>query len=390
MWWDAKYEKFRAEIREFAETRIGPFSDRMEENSSFDTSIIPLLHERGLLSMVLPGTYGGAEFDTMQYTIAVEEVSRVCGSTGITLAACNSLGIFPILAFGTEEQKEKYLRPVGERGVLIAFGLTEPGAGSDAGATKTTAVLKGDTYILNGSKCFITNPSIGDFVVATARTQDTGDTHGISSFIIEKSFPGFSVGKKENKLGLRGSDTAMLHFQDAEVPQENLLGKEGDGFRQFMITLDGGRISIGAMALGLGQGAFDLAAEYADTHRENDKPLSSGQAIAFKLADMAMQLAAARHLVYTSAVMKDRKLPFGKESAMAKLYASEAGRFCAHTAIGIMGLDGALARHKVERIWRDVKLCEIGEGTSEIQRLVISRGLVGERKARRESGRAQG
>ena len=384
MWWDPRYEKFRAGIREFAETVIAPFSDRMEEKSSFDPSLIPILHQRGLLSMILPGKYGGAEYDTMQYTIAVEEVSRVCGSTGITLAACNSLGIFPILAFGTEEQKEKYLRPVGERGALIAFGLTEPGAGSDAAATRTTAVRKGDTYILNGSKCFITNPSIGDFIVATARTQETGDTHGISSFIVEKTFPGFSVGKKENKLGLRGSDTAMLHFEDAEVPKENLLGGEGDGFRQFMVTLDGGRISIGAMGLGLGQGAFDLAAEYADMHGDTGKPLSSGQAIAFKLADMAMQLAAARHLVYTAAMMKDRKLPFSKESAMAKLYASEVGRFCAYTAIGIMGLDGALAAHKVERIWRDVKLCEIGEGTSEIQRLVISRSLTGERKKRRE------
>jgi len=384
MWWDPRYEKFRAGIREFAETVIAPFSDRMEEKSSFDPSLIPILHQRGLLSMILPGKYGGAEYDTMQYTIAVEEVSRVCGSTGITLAACNSLGIFPILAFGTEEQKEKYLRPVGERGALIAFGLTEPGAGSDAAATRTTAVRKGDTYILNGSKCFITNPSIGDFIVATARTQETGDTHGISSFIVEKTFSGFSVGKKENKLGLRGSDTAMLHFEDAEVPKENLLGGEGDGFRQFMVTLDGGRISIGAMGLGLGQGAFDLAAEYADMHGDTGKPLSSGQAIAFKLADMAMQLAAARHLVYTAAMMKDRKLPFSKESAMAKLYASEVGRFCAYTAIGIMGLDGALAAHKVERIWRDVKLCEIGEGTSEIQRLVISRSLTGERKKRRE------
>ena len=384
MWWDPRYEKFRAGIREFAETVIAPFSDRMEEKSSFDPSLIPILHQRGLLSMILPGKYGGAEYDTMQYTIAVEEVSRVCGSTGITLAACNSLGIFPILAFGTEEQKEKYLRPVGERGALIAFGLTEPGAGSDAAATRTTAVRKGDTYILNGSKCFITNPSIGDFIVATARTQETGDTHGISSFIVEKTFSGFSVGKKENKLGLRGSDTAMLHFEDAEVPKENLLGGEGDGFRQFMVTLDGGRISIGAMGLGLGQGAFDLAAEYADMHGDTGKPLSGGQAIAFKLADMAMQLAAARHLVYNAAMMKDRKLPFSKESAMAKLYASEAGRFCAYTAIGIMGLDGALAAHKVERIWRDVKLCEIGEGTSEIQRLVISRSLTGERKKRRE------
>jgi len=385
MWWDKKYEKFRAEIREFAETVIAPIADRMEENSSFDTSIIPLLHERGLLSMILPRKYSGAEFDTLEYTIAVEEVSRVCGSTGITLAACNSLGIFPILEFGTEEQKKKYLQPVGERGVLIAFGLTEPGAGSDAAAIKTTAVLKGDKYILNGTKCFITNPSIGDFIIATARTEDTGDTHGISSFIVEKSFPGFSMGKKENKLGLRGADTAMLHFEDAEIPKENLLGKEGEGFKQFMITLDGGRISIGAMALGLGQGAYDLAAEYADSHFENGKPLSFSQAIGFKLADMATRLAAARHLVYTAAVMKDRKIPFSKESAMAKLDASEAGRFCAYQAIGIMGLDGYMAGNRVERIWRDVKLCEIGEGTSEIQRLVISRALFKERKKKRES-----
>lgn len=387
MWWDNTYETFRAEIRKFAEKTVMPLADRMVENGEFDMSLIPLLHERGLLSMVLPKQYGGAGFDTMQYTIAVEEVSRVCGSTGITLAACNSLGIFPILAFGTEEQKEKYLRPVGERGVLIAFGLTEPGAGSDAGGTRTTAVLKGDTWILNGSKCFITNPSIGDFVVATARTDNKGDSHDISSFIVEKSFPGFSVGKKEDKLGLRGSDTAMLHFEDAEIPGENLLGKVGEGFKQFMITLDGGRISIGAMALGLGQGAYDLAAEYADTHPEGGKPLSYQQSIAFKLATMATRLEAARYLVYTSAVLKDRKQPFSKQSAMAKLDASEVGRFCAHEAIGIMGLDGCESRYRVERIWRDVKLCEIGEGTSEIQRLVISRALAHERKARREHTR---
>jgi len=385
MWWDEKYEKFRVDIREFAETVIRPIADRMVDEGSFDLSLIPLLHERGLLTMILPKKYGGVEWDTMQYTIGVEEVSRVCGSTGITLAACNSLGIFPILAFGTEEQKEKYLRPAGEKGALIAFGLTEPGAGSDAGGTKTTAVLKGDKYILNGSKCFITNPSIGDYVVATARTEDTGDSHGISSFIIEKSFPGFSVGKKENKLGLRGSDTAMLHFEDAEVPKENLLGKEGEGFKQFMITLDGGRISIGAMALGLGQGAFDVAAEYADTHLEGGKPLSFSQAIGFKLASMATRLAGARHLVYTAAVMKDRKVPFSKESAMAKLEASEVGRLCAYEAIGIMGLDGLDEHNRAGQIWRDVKLCEIGEGTSEIQRLVISRGLIKERKKHRES-----
>jgi len=384
MWWDKKYESFRAEIREFAETKIAPISRRMVENGTFDMSLIPLLHQRGLSTMVLPKKYGGVEFDTLEYTIAVEEVSRVCGSTGITLAACNSLGIFPILAFGTEEQKEKYLRPVGERGVLIAFGLTEPGAGSDAGGTKTTAVLKGDKWILNGSKCFITNPTIGEFVVATARTDNKGDAHDISSFIVEKSFPGFSVGKKENKLGLRGSDTAMLHFEDAIIPKENLLGKVGEGFKQFMITLDGGRISIGAMALGLGQGAYDLAAEYADTHPAGGKPLSYQQSIAFKLATMATRLEAARHLVYTSAVMKDRKEPFSMQSAMAKLDASEVGRFCAEEALAIMGVDGFDARYQVESIWRDVKLCEIGEGTSEIQRLVISRALAKERQAQRQ------
>ncbi len=383
MWWDRQYESFRAEIREFAESEIAPIADKMVGNSAFDKSLLPLLHKRGLLSMILPKKYGGVEWDTLQYAIAVEEVSRVCGSTGITLAACNSLGIYPLYAFGTEEQKEKYLRPVGERGALIAFGLTEPGAGSDAGGTKTTAVLKGDKWILNGSKCFITNPSIGDFVVATARTDNNGDSHDISSFIVEKSFPGFSVGKKENKLGLRGSDTAMLHFEDAEIPKENLLGEIGEGFKQFMMTLDGGRISIGAMGLGLGQGAFDICAEYADTHPVGGKPLAYSQSIAFKLADMALRLEAARHLVYTAAVLKDRNQPFGKQSAMAKLDASEVGRFCAHEAIGIMGFDAVDEDSKIARIWRDVKLCEIGEGTSEIQRLVISRTMAKERQKRR-------
>ncbi len=378
MWWDARYEDFRREIRSFAVDTVKPISDKMNAAGSFDTALLPLLHERGLLTMILPKKYGGAEFDTMEYTIAVEEISRVCGSTGITLAACNSLGIFPILKFGTEEQKEKYLRPVGEKGLLIAFGLTEPEAGSDAGGTKTTAELKGDKWILNGSKCFITNPSIGEYVVATARTERKGDSHDISSFIVEKSFPGFSVGKKENKLGLRGSDTAMLHFEDAEIPKENLLGEKGAGFKQFMITLDGGRISIGAMALGLGQGAYDVAAEYAFTTKVRGKPLAHQQAIGFRLADMAMRLEASRHLIYDAAVMKDRGVPFSKQSAMCKLDASETGRFCGEQALSIMGLDGFDDRYPAERIWRDVKLCEIGEGTSEIQRLVISRALAKE------------
>ncbi len=376
MYLDKKYLDFRNKIREFAEKEIEPKAKEIDEKAEFPFENIRKVANLGLLGMVAPPEYGGTGIDTLRYAIAVEELSRVCGSTGITIAAHNSLAICPIYLFGNEEQKKKYIPPLAKGEKLGAFGLTEPDAGSDAGGTKTTAVLDGDSYVINGSKCFITNASVAETFVITAVTDKTKGTKGISSFILEKGMKGFSVGKKETKMGLRGSDTATLHFEDLKIPKENILGKEGEGFKQFLITLDGGRISIGAMALGIAQGAFDKALRYARERVQFEKPLIEFQAIQFKLADMATQIEAARHLIYHSAFLEDRGEKYVKESAMAKLFASEVGRFVTYQAIQIFGGNGYSRDYPVERYLRDVKLCEIGEGTSEIQRLVIFRELM--------------
>ena len=376
MYLDKKYLDFRNKIREFAEKEIEPKAKEIDEKAEFPFENITKVANLGLLGMVAPPEYGGTGMDTLKYVIAVEELSRVCGSTGITVAAHNSLAICPLYLFGNEEQKKKYIPHLAKGEKLGAFGLTEPNAGSDAGGTKTTAVLDGDSYIINGSKCFITNASVAETFIITAVTDKTKGTRGISSFILEKGMKGFSVGKKETKMGIRGSDTATLHFEDLKVPRENLLGKEGEGFKQFLITLDGGRISIGAMALGIAQGAFDKALRYARERVQFEKPLIEFQAIQFKLADMATQIEAARHLIYHSAFLEDRGEKYVKESAMAKLFASEVGRFVTYQAIQIFGGYGYSRDYPVERYLRDLKLCEIGEGTSEIQRLVIFRELM--------------
>ena len=376
MYLDKKYEDFRKSIRDFAEKEIEPKAQEADEKAQFPYENIKKVAQLGLLGMVVPPEYSGTGIDTLKYAIAVEELSRVCGSTGITIAAHNSLAICPLYLFGSEEQKKKYIPPLAKGEKLGAFGLTEPDAGSDAGGTKTTAVLKGDSYVMNGSKCFITNASVAETFVITAVTDKTKGTKGISSFVLEKGMKGFTVGKKENKMGIRGSDTATLHFEDLKVPRENLLGKEGEGFKQFLVTLDGGRISIGAMALGIAQGAFEKALKYAKETIQFEKPLIESQAIQFKLADMATQIEAARHLIYHAAFLEDRGQKYVKESAMAKLFASEIGRFVTYEAIQIFGEYGYSRRYPVERYLRDVKLCEIGEGTSEIQRLVIFRELI--------------
>lgn len=372
-----EHQEFREKVRAFAEERIAPLAAALDIEQRFPHEHLRPLAEMGLLGMVVPEQYGGDPVDTVCYSIAVEELSRVCGSTGIMIAAHNSLGCFPILKFGTEEQKRKYL-PRGTRGgELLAFGLTEPEAGSDAGATKTTAVRKGDHWELNGTKCFITSASHAFASVITARTSDTPGVKGISSFIIEKGWPGFEIGKKENKMGLRGSDTAFMHFTDVMLPLENQLGAEGEGFKQFMITLDGGRISIGAMALGLAQGAYECALKYAAGHDDDGVPLGDLQSVQWKLADMATELEAARHLIYGAAMMKDAGVKFTKESAMAKMYASEVGNRVCYQAIQILGESGfRTGPYPAERMYRDVKLCEIGEGTSEVQRIVIAREVL--------------
>jgi len=372
-----KHNEYRERIRAFADEKIAPGAAKIDEEQRFPKEYLPLLAGEGLLGMVVPEEYGGSPVDTISYSIAVEELSRVCGSTGITIAAHNSLGTFPINKFGSEDQKKKYLPRGTQGGELLAFGLTEPDAGSDAGATRTTAVKNDDHWVVNGTKCFITSASHAFASIATARTSDEPGVKAISSFIMEKEWEGYELGKKENKMGLRGSNTAFLHFTDVKVPLENQLGALGEGFKQFMITLDGGRISIGAMALGLAQGAYDTALKYAANAVINGKPLGASQAIQFKLADMATEIEAARYLIYGASQMKDAGVKFSKESAMAKLYASEVGRRVSHEAIQILGEVGLITGpYAAERIWRDVKLCEIGEGTSEVQRIVIGREVL--------------
>lgn len=373
---EEKHENFRRKIREFAERYIEPKAKEIDEEQKFPYDNFKKLGELGIMGMVVPEEYGGTGDDMISYAIAVEELSRVCGSTGITVAAHNSLAVYPLYLFGTEEQKKKYIPPLAKGEKIGAFGLTETEAGSDAGATKSTAKLIGDYYLINGSKCFITNASMADIMVVTARTDPKKGSKGISNFILEKGMPGLNVGKKENKMGLRGSDTAELVLENVKVPKENLLGKEGEGFKQFLITLDGGRISIGAMALGIAQGAYEKALRYAKERIQFGKPISSFQAIQWKLADMATKIEAARHLIYYACWLKDKNRPYIKESAMAKLYASEIGTWVCYQAIQIFGGYGYLREYPLERYFRDIKLCEIGEGTSEIQRIVIAREIL--------------
>jgi alkylation response protein AidB-like acyl-CoA dehydrogenase len=372
-----EHQEFREKIRAFAEETIAPKAAKIDLEQRFPTEYLKPMANMGLMGMVVPKEYGGSQVDTVSYSIAVEEVSRVCGSTGITIAAHNSLGTFPIYKFGTEEQRKKYLPRGTGGGELLAFGLTEPEAGSDAGATKSTAVKKDDHWLFNGTKCFITSASPAFASINTARTSDEPGVKGISSFILEKEWEGYEIGKKENKMGLRGSDTAFMHYTDVKIPLENQLGELGDGFRQFMITLDGGRISIGALALGLAQGAYECALKYAGSHIEKGKPIGTTQAIQWKLADMATELEAARYLVYGASQMKDAGVKFSRESAMAKLYAAEAGNRICYQAIQVLGEVGLITgSHPAERMYRDVKLCEIGEGTSEVQRIVIARDVL--------------
>ncbi len=366
----------RQMVRDFADNEVAPLAEKIDAEERFPTETVEKMAELGLLGICYDEKYEGAGMDSLSYIIAVEELSRVCASTGITLAAHISLGIAPIYLFGSEEQKQKYLPPLCSGAHLGAFGLTEPNAGSDAGGTETTAVLDGDEWVLNGSKIFITNGTYAGTIVSTAITEKGVGTHGISNFIIESDTPGYRVGKKERKLGIRGSDTVMLHFEDCRIPKENILGKPGEGFKQFMITLDGGRISIGAMALGIAQGAMERAVKYSQERYQFGKPIAAFQAIQHKLADMATEIEAARHLVYHAARLKDKGMKFSTQSAMAKLFASEVATRVCNQAIQVHGGYGYVREYQVERMFRDAKLTEIGEGTSEIQRLVIARSLM--------------
>lgn len=370
--------EWQERMRDFARNKIEPYATQMDITGTFAPEVGEAITEEGLWGAIIPKEYGGLELDTTAYSIMIEEIGRVCGSTCLMMAAHCSLGTFPITRFGNEAQKQKYL-PRGAKGERIAFALTEPGAGSDAGATKTKALQQADgSWLVNGTKCWCTNAVTGFAHVITARVDDSPGVRSISSFILEAGMEGFKTGKKEDKMGLRGSDTAFLHFDDVRIPDEQRLGEIGQGFKQFMITLDGGRISIGAMALGLAQGALDVALKYAAEHEDGGQPLAEHQAIQFKLADMDTQITAARLLVLNAARMKDAGEKFSKYSAMAKLFCSEVGRFCTYQAIQILGAAGFSKEYPAERHYRDAKLCEIGEGTSEIQRLVISRELLKE------------
>jgi alkylation response protein AidB-like acyl-CoA dehydrogenase len=369
-------KQLRREIRDFAEREIRDNVMKWDEESKFPLDVIKQLGKMGVMGIIFPSEYGGAGLGYVEYVIAVEELSRVDGSVGIIVAAHNSLCSNHIFIAGSEEQRKKYIPKLATGEWIGAWGLTEPGSGSDAGSARTTAVRKGDKWVLNGTKTFITNGSYADVMVVVAVTDRTAKTHGLSAFIVEKGTKGFRPGKKENKLGLRASDTAEMIFEDCEIPAENLLGKEGDGFIDSMRVLDGGRISIAALSLGIGQGAYESALNYSKERKQFGKAIAEFQAIQWKLADMATELEAARLLTMRAADMKDKGMKTTQESSMAKLYASEVAVRCANESVQIHGGYGFIKDYPAEKYYRDVKLCTIGEGTSEIQRLVIARQLL--------------
>jgi alkylation response protein AidB-like acyl-CoA dehydrogenase len=369
-------QQLRKSVREFAAREILPHVMEWDEASHFPLETIKELGKLGLLGVVFPAEYGGAGMGYVEYVTAIEELSRVDGSVGIIVAAHTSLCSNHIWITASEEQKRKYIPKLATGEFIGAWGLTEPGSGSDAGSARMTAVRKKDCWVLNGTKTFCTNGHYADVVVVIAVTDKTAHTHGLSAFVVEKGTKGFRPGKKENKLGLRASDTAELIFEDCCIPLGNLLGKEGDGFVDAMRVLDGGRISIAALGLGMGQGAFEAALKYSKERQQFGKPISEFQAIQWKLADMATELEAARLLTYNAAARKDAGLKTTQESSMAKLYASEVAVRCANECVQIHGGYGFIKEYPAEKFYRDVKLCTIGEGTSEIQRLVIARQLL--------------
>ncbi|MBN8253374.1 acyl-CoA dehydrogenase [Priestia flexa] len=370
-----EHEMIRKMVRDFARNEVGPTAEERDEEERFDREIFRKMSELGLTGIPWPEEYGGIGSDYLAYCIAVEELSRVCASTGVTLSAHTSLAGWPIFKFGSEEQKHKYLKPMAQGEKIGAYGLTESSAGSDAGGMKTTAVKEGDFYVLNGSKIFITNGGEADIYVVFARTNPEEKQKGTSAFIVEKDMEGFSVGKKEKKLGIRSSPTTEIIFENCRVPKENLLGKEGDGFKIAMMTLDGGRNGIAAQAVGIAQGALDAAVAYAKERHQFGKPIIAQQGIAFKLADMATSIEASRLLTYQAAWLEGEGLPYGKESAMSKLYAGDTAMKVTTEAVQVFGGYGYTKDYPVERYMRDAKITQIYEGTQEIQRLVISRYL---------------
>ncbi|MGB7190624.1 MAG: acyl-CoA dehydrogenase [Acidobacteriaceae bacterium] len=369
-------QQLRREIRDFAAREIAPNVMRWDEASQFPAEVVKQLGQMGLMGVVIPVEYGGSGLGYVDYVLAIEELSAVDGSIGIILAAHNSLAANHIFLAGTESQRQKYIPKLASGEWLGAWALTEPGSGSDASAARTTAVRKGDNWVLNGNKTFITNAHYADVAVIIAVTDRRKGTHGLSAFIVEKGTPGFRPGKKENKLGLRASDTSELIFEDCEIPAENLLGELGEGFVDAMRVLDGGRISIAALSLGIGRGALDASLKYVKERKQFGKAIAEFQGIQWKLADMATELDAARLLTQRAAVLKDAGQRVTRESSMAKLYSSEVAVRICNEAVQLHGGYGFIKDYPAEKFYRDVKLCTIGEGTSEIQRMVIAREIL--------------
>ncbi len=369
-------EQLRKEIRDFATREVAPHVSEWDEHSTYPLAVVKEMGRMGLMGIIFPMEYGGSGMGYVDYVLAIEELSAVDGSVGIIVAAHNSLCSNHIFLAGNEEQRKKYIHKLATGEWIGAWGLTEPGSGSDAAGARTTAVKKGGKWVLNGTKTFITNASYADVAVVIAVTDKTQGTHGLSAFVVEKGTKGFRPGKKENKLGLRASDTAELIFEDCEIPEENLLGKLNEGFIDAMRVLDGGRISIAALSLGIARGALDASLKYVKERRQFGKAIAEFQGIQWKLADMATELDAARLLTQRAAVLKDAGNKVTRESAMAKLYASEVAVKICNEAVQLHGGYGFIKDYPVEKYYRDVKLCTIGEGTSEIQRMVIGREIL--------------
>jgi short-chain 2-methylacyl-CoA dehydrogenase len=363
----------RDTVRQFAESRIAPVAAELDREHRFPYELVAELGELGLMGMTVPEEYGGAGADALSYAIAIEELTRIDSSVAITVAAHHSLGTLPILYFGNDEQKREWLPQLASGQKLAAFGLTEPGAGSDAGATRTTAELRDGQWIINGSKLFITNAGT-DITACVTITARTGEDE-ISNLIIPNGTPGYEISGPLEKMGWHASDTRELSFRDCAVPEGNLLGPRGEGFNQFLEILDGGRISVGAMGVGLAQGAYDLAAAYAEEREQFGRPIAKFQAVQFRLVDMATEIAAGRNLVYNAAWTKDQGRPFGKEAAIAKLYTGEMSNRVVNWALQVHGGYGYMDEFAISRLYRDQKILEIGEGTNEIQRMVIARHL---------------
>ena len=358
-------------VREFAQKEVAPKAAHYDHTEEFPWDNIRKMADMGLMGIPIPEKYEGAELDTVSYMIAIEELAKACGSTSVILAVHTSAGTVPFLLFGTEEQKQKYVPDLASGRKIGAFALTEPNAGSDAGRVATTAVLDGDEYVLNGTKCFITNGGPAETYLVFATIDKSKGLKGITGFIVEKGTPGFSIGKKEEKMGIRASQTTELIFENCRIPKANLFGKEGEGFKIAMITLDGARIGIGAQSVGIAQGAYEHALKYAKEREQFGKPIAALQAVSFMLADMATQIEAARQLVYHAAMLKDAGVPFGKEAAMAKLFASDVANQVTANVVQIMGGYGYSREYPVERMMRDAKITQIYEGTNQIQRVVI-------------------